>query len=194
MVPILLDVGRRLQRLERQALQRIYGFDRWHVGHAGETYAIDIVRYLNARSSADQASVVEIGCGLGDILRHVHAPTRLGLDRDPGVLAAARLLARFQAGPAPRYELFDFPRTPLSGAYDTIVMVNWIHQIDGDSLRLAVHAYTAQHLRPGGRIILDTVEDPAYMYNHDVHALAPPGVAIECLGEYPRGRRVWVVR
>src|ERR1700757_3230744 len=97
-------VGRTLHRWERTLLQRAYGFDRWHVGHAGEAYAADIVRYLNAWPAADRGSVVEIGCGLGDILRHLACGNRLGLDRDPGALGAARLLSRFQRGTPPRYE------------------------------------------------------------------------------------------
>ena len=66
-----MRVGRTLQRLERNLLQRLYGFDRWHVGHGGERYAADIVSRLNGRPEADRESVVEIGCGLGDILRRL---------------------------------------------------------------------------------------------------------------------------
>ena len=33
---------RRVVRYQRAALQRVYGFDSWHVGHAGEPYVRDI--------------------------------------------------------------------------------------------------------------------------------------------------------
>lgn len=188
-----MRVGRTVQRLERRLLRRIYGFDRWHVGHADEPYAADIVGYLNGLPDRDRQSVAEIGCGLGDILRHLRFRTRLGLDRDPRVLAAARLLARFQRGAPPRFEVFEFPRARLTGVYNVIIMVNWIHQVDSEQLRTEVHSYFARHLRPGGRVVLDTVDDPAYMYNHDIHALAPPGAVIDHLGQHPRGRHVWVV-
>jgi len=78
--------------------------------------------------------------------------------------------------------------------YNAMIMVNWIHQVDPDVLRRAAHAYAAQHLRPGGALVLDTVDDSAYEHSHDIRSLGPPGAAIEQLGEYPRGRRVWVVR
>ena len=186
-------MGRTLRRLERRLLQRVYGFDRWHVGHAGEAYAADIVRYLNGRAEADRQAVVEIGCGLGDILRPLRFRARLGLDRDPRVLAAARALALFQRGADLRFEVFEFPEAPLSGEYNAIIMVNWIHEIEPDRLGRAVHAYFAEHLRDGGCLILDTVQDPAYTYNHDVRTLAPPEAIVDRLGRYPRGRDVWVV-
>lgn len=189
-----MRIGRTVRRLERGLLQRVYGFDRWHVGHAGEQYAADIVEYLNAWPDANREAVVEIGCGLGDILRHLRFHTRVGLDRDAGAIAAARFLARFQAGEPPRFEVFEFPRGQLTGVYNAMIMVNWIHQVDPDVLRRAAHAYAAQHLRPGGALVLDTVDDSAYEHSHDIRSLAPPGAAIEQLGEYPRGRRVWVVR
>src|SRR4051812_1817284 len=120
---------RRLQRWARAVLQRAYGFDRWHIGHAGEAYARDIVRALNAWPAREREAVVDIGCGLGDIVRRLAFRERLGLDADEGVLGAARLLARFQRGASPRFGRFHFPQSELSGVYNAIIMVNWIHQM-----------------------------------------------------------------
>jgi SAM-dependent methyltransferase len=186
--------ARTLRRWERRLLQRVFHFDAWHVGHAGEAYAADIVQHLNAWSDADRGSVVEIGCGLGDILRRLRFRDRLGLDRDAGALAAARFLARMGGAGSARFEAFEFPRTPLTGVYNAIIMVNWIHEVDPDTLRRAIHAYTAAHLRPGGGLVLDTVDDPAYAYRHDIRELAPTGATIAHLGEYARGRHIWMVR
>jgi hypothetical protein len=186
--------GRTIRRLGRDALQRAYGFDRWHVGHGGEQYAADIVRALNAWPETDRQAAVEIGCGLGDIIRRLRFKERLGLDRDPRVLRAARLLCTVRGAGRTRFEVFEFPGTPLTGVYNAIVMVNWIHAIDPERLRQSLCLYYAQHLCPGGAIVLDTVEDPAYGYNHDVRRLVPAGASIDRLGEYPRGRYVWAVR
>lgn len=187
-------VARRFHRWTRTALQRVYGFDRWHIGHAGEAYAADIVAALNAWPAAQRHSVAEIGCGLGDILRHLAFEERAGFDRDAGALSAARFLSRFDRGTPLRLERFDFPGSELTGVYNAIIMVNWIHQIDPETLRRAVHGYAARHLAPGGAIVLDTVDDPAYGNNHDVRALAWPGAHAEPIGRYARGRQVWMVR
>ena len=186
--------GRTIRRIWRNGLQLAYGFDRWHVGHGGEQYAADIVRALNAWPEPDRQAVVEIGCGLGDIIRRVRFQERVGLDRDPRVLRAARLLGAFEGARRTRFEVFEFPAARLTGIYNAIVMVNWIHAIDPERLHQSLSLYYAQHLRPGGAIVLDTVEDSAYGYNHDVRRLAPAGASIDHLGEYPRGRHVWVVR
>jgi SAM-dependent methyltransferase len=183
-----------VQRLERRVLRRIYGFDRWHVGHAGEPYAADIVRFLNERPEAERQAVVEIGCGLGDIIRRLHFRTSVGLDRDSRVLAAARLLSIFQRRAGLTFDVFEFPVAQLSGEYDAIIMVNWIHDIEPSILRQAVHGYVAAHLRHGGCLVLDTVQDPAYTYNHEVSSLAPAGARIDRLGRYARNRDVWTVR
>ena len=189
-----MRIGRTLHRLERSLLQRYYGFDRWHIGHAGEAYAADIVRRLNAWPDTGRQTVVEIGCGLGDILRHLRFGTRLGLDRDSRVLDAARFLSRFGAGPPPRLEVWDFPAKRLVGTHNAIIMVNWIHDIEPEQLRLAVGDLFSAHLAPGGSLVLDTVQDPTYTYNHDIQRLAPPGAVTDHLGRYARNRDVWFIR
>jgi hypothetical protein len=109
------------------------------------------------------------------------------------VLRAARILALTRGG-RPRYDTFDFPGATLTGRYNAIIMVNWIHDIDPETLREAVALYLSSHLRPLGALILDTVQDAAYTYNHDIQRLAPPGVHITHLGRYSRHRDVWALR
>lgn len=186
-----MRIARILHRLERILLQRYYGFDRWHVGHAGEAYVADIVGHLNSWPEGRRQTAVEIGCGLGDILRRLRFATRLGLDRDPRVLDAARFLSRFSAGTPPRFEVSEFPATRLVGTYNAIVMVNWIHDIAPEQLHQAVGDCFSQHLALGGSLVLDTVKDPAYTYNHDIQRLAPPGAVTRHLGRYSRNRDVW---
>ena len=188
-----MRISRTLLRLQRHVLQRLYGFDGWHVGHADETYVADVVHYLNRRPQFARQSVVEVGCGTGDILRRLQFGVRLGLDEDSNVLAAARLLSTFSQGARPRFEVFTFPQDQLAGVYDAIVMVNWIHLHDPGVLGRAIASYFRDHLRTGGALLLDTVADPAYTYNHDVKALAPAGAAVHHVGRYPRNRDVWAL-
>ena len=172
----------------------IFGFDSWHLSRLSERpYALAIIAFLNSRPEAKRQSVVEIGCGLGDILRHLHFRRRLGLDRDPRVLAAARILAIVHRVSDLRLEQFDAPHATLSGTFDAIVMVNWIHQIEPERLRDWIAGRVMSNLRPGGCLLLDTVRDLAYDYNHDVQHLAPAGVIVHHLGSYARQRHVWAL-
>ena len=175
-------------------LQRAYGFDRWHVGHAGEAYARDIVRALNAWPAPEREAAVEIGCGLGDILRHLAFRERLGLDADEGVLGAARLLARLQRGSSPRFGRFHFPQSELSSVSMRSSWSTGFTRSIRTRFAAPCASYAAHHLSPGGAVVLDTIEDAAYVHNHDVRALAWPGASVDEIGRYPRGRHVWVLR
>jgi cyclopropane fatty-acyl-phospholipid synthase-like methyltransferase len=181
------------RHLDRHLLRWIFRFDAWHVGHAGEAYARRVVEFLNGWAPADRGAVVEIGCGLGDILRRLRFRTRLGLDRDPRVLAAARFLALLTGHWRLAFRVFDFPEAALDGRYHAIVLVNWIHEVAPERLRTALRAYYAAHLEPGGAIIVDTVRDPAYTYNHEIEALAPSGAMVLHLGRFARQRDVWAI-
>ncbi|HEV2592680.1 MAG TPA: class I SAM-dependent methyltransferase [Gaiellaceae bacterium] len=126
-----------LPRLPRIGLAKVFGFDRWHTSVIWEReYAQAVVRHLNARTREGRRSAVEIGCGLGDIVRRLRYERRLGLDIDTHVLRAARLLGATQK--ALRFEQFQFPATPLDGMFDVIIMVNWIHHVEPDRLRDAI--------------------------------------------------------
>jgi SAM-dependent methyltransferase len=182
-----------VRHLDRHLLHWAYGFDRWHLGHSGEAYAHRIVEFLNGWPAADRGAVVEIGCGLGDILRGLRFETRLGLDRDPRVLAAARVLAVARGHVGLAFGVLEFPETLLRGRYNAIVLVNWIHEIPPPALAAALRTCFVEHLVPGGAIIVDTVRDVAYMYNHDIEALAPLGARVQHVGRFARQRDVWAL-
>lgn len=176
-------------------LRKIYGFDNWHTSVFSErAYARRLVAHLNAKPSAERGSIVEIGCGLGDILRRTRYRTRLGLDRDPDVLRAAALLGRLGRQRGITFATFDFPVSTLSGTFDAIVMVNWIHEIDPSTLIPQLQMYFATNLSEHGEIIVDTVADPDYPHNHSIDALTEglPCV-VKRIGAFERGRTLYAI-
>jgi len=175
-------------------LYRIYGFERWHISSLDQrAYARDIIRYANNR--VERKSCLEIGCGLGDIIRNLHYSTRQGYDIDEKVLGAARLLNRFTAGGSIHYELFTFPENELRGQFNLLIMVNWIHHIDPETLKNKIQLYLAVNIYPGGEIIIDTVKDPEYRYNHDIEFLTTGlPVSVQKIGTYPRQREIWAIK
>lgn len=181
------------QKLKRKLLQLAFGFDKWHISPLQERpYAIDIIRYCNDQPIRN--SFCEIGCGLGDIIRNVHYTSRKGYDLDRKVLKAAAVL-RVSGGGAISYQVFQFPDTLLEDKVNVLAMVNWIHHIEPLVLQQKLGEYFQQNILPGGRIIIDTVQDPAYKHNHKIEFLTKGlNCSLYRIGEYARQREVWSIQ
>lgn len=78
-------------------LQFRYKFSPWHIVPINERpYALEVYRTLNnyiEKHDFPHAPIVEVGCGLGDIIGNLKwTYGRIGFDRCPEVLKAARLV------------------------------------------------------------------------------------------------------
>jgi len=163
-------LGASFEALRNKILHLIYGFDPWHVTgnfHA-RPYKADVVKLIE---SVPHDRVVEIGVGLGDILGRVRAEKRLGLDRDPQVLKAARFCVE---GPV-SFAVADFasPDQIISAlkhndfsSVDVMILVNWIHMIDMDLIEQILS--TVSKTIPLRYIVMDTIRPgtPDYRFTH----------------------------
>ena len=183
-------------RAYRHFLRLFFRFDKWHtISLYEKKYAADIVRYLNARPKNYRSELVEIGCGLGDIVRRVHYKHKTGYDTDQTTLKAARFLSALGFTHRIDFELFHFPDSPLPVKADIIIMVNWIHHITPGLLKSKIEHYFLNNLLPGGEIIIDTVQDKEYKFNHDIGYLSKNiNATITKLGSYDRQREIWVIK
>jgi SAM-dependent methyltransferase len=181
-------------RMCRRILRVFYHFDKWHISSLDQReYAQDIISYCNHKKRKDL--FVEIGCGLGDILRNVKFQSRLGLDNDPRVLKAALFLSRLSNQKSIQFDVFHFPGSTLTGSFDVITLVNWIHHIEPATLKNKLSEYFQEHLAPEGEILIDTVQDKAYKYNHDINFLIKDlDCSLHSLGRYPREREIWAIK
>jgi 2-polyprenyl-3-methyl-5-hydroxy-6-metoxy-1,4-benzoquinol methylase len=178
----------------RLALRQIFQFDAWHVFTLTERkYARDIIAFCNNKKW--RRSFVEIGCGLGDIIRNVRYENKFGYDNDKKVLNAAAFLDRFSKGVSTNFSQFQFPDTVLERKHDVIVMVNWVHHIPSSLLKSKIQQYIRDNLLDEGLIIIDTVQDKDYKYNHDIEFLADGiGATYTRLGDYERMREIWILQ
>lgn len=116
-------------------LKLIYKFDRWHVTPVEfRPYAIDLLKKLNSGNFADQKKgyIVEIGCGLGDILGHLEYNQKIGFDISDNVLRAAAVKykdIRFKKGSFDDVKFADI---------SVLIMVNFIHELDPVFLRKSI--------------------------------------------------------
>lgn len=71
-------------------LQKKYGFNKWHISPFElRKYIQDAARYIN---QSNPKAVIDIGCGLGELLRHISAESRIGYDLDfKNIQCACRL-------------------------------------------------------------------------------------------------------
>ncbi|MFJ4092857.1 class I SAM-dependent methyltransferase [Kitasatospora sp. NPDC089913] len=139
------------------------------IDYDGEARAYDATRggEPRARAAAEAlerllpqgpGTVLDIACGTGIVTRRLQRPGRvvLGVDRSPGMLAAA---ARRIPGGA---VCGDATRLPFaSGSVDAVVMVWLLHLLPEDAAD-AVLAEAARVLRPGGRLVTTVDKEAAH--------------------------------
>jgi SAM-dependent methyltransferase len=173
----------------------IYNFDKWHTAPLlSKRYARDIISYCNRQIQRN--GFVEIGCGLGDIIRNVRYKQRDGYDIEQNVLNAAKFLAWLFCQKNISFHIFAFPKDKIiSRKCDCIVLVNWIHNIQPSILKENLEKYFTEHLINNGFIIIDIVQSEEYQFNHDIKFLTSGLPCMtEKIGDYERQREVWAIR
>ena len=178
-----------LYSIPRYALEKYYGCGPFHITPAKyKQYCLDIVAYLNSRPN--RGSIIDIGCGFGDVLLKAKFKHRVGLDHKQCVLDALRFCARI-TGRSRTLEtrLYKFGEgLPIDGHFDYIVICNWIHNIAPDVLRDAFEAMFHDNLNPDGELIFDTVSGEHYPYQHDEKFLSENiNADVFVIGEYTNG-------
>lgn len=112
------------------SLRLKYHFHKWHLAPIEwRPYALEIVRYVNILLQKENLNtVVDIGCGTGDILAGLKAKKRMGLDIEDEVIELAKLVHPdifFKTGSFNDVKGEDI---------DVLITVNFIHGIDPKDL------------------------------------------------------------
>jgi ubiquinone/menaquinone biosynthesis C-methylase UbiE len=135
---------------ENSLLQRLY-FDQVHKG---------VLRVIPLVVSTDPASIVDIGCGTGRLLRKIrqmYPISRLmGVDPAEGMIKEARRLtpdAKFSVGAV---ESLPFPDGSIDLAISTLSFHHWRDQAEG---LLEIKRV----LRPEGRFLLADAVHPIFL-------------------------------
>jgi hypothetical protein len=109
--------------------------DPWHIKNNiyCRPYKWKVVEVAN---SLNPNCVVEIGCGLGEIISRVKAQHRIGIDIDKACIYLANKLNK---GPVYIEGGFDGVLTLQAKEIDLLIMVNFIHGIPMDTLSFYVN-------------------------------------------------------
>lgn len=158
----------RLIHLDRTILRFIFGFDIWHVQKLSDRqYVQDIVNYVNQKHG-NKKDIVEVGAGLGDIIRNIKIKNKLILDYDFKVLKACRFLSYFRNLKAKKtnFKVFDITKNSLQNKYDVIIIVNFIHEISPEILNPKLLKIWKTNLNNNGVLILDSARSHHHKYHH----------------------------
>lgn len=150
-----------VDRVALRLLQLVYGFHPWHANApiSARPYRVLVAAMVNDIEPPVRC-VVEVGCGLGSILRLVRAPKRVGYDVDGGAVRAARFLngriVSFHAGDL---------TTVHQQQIDVLILVNWIHEFSSDQLK----AWLEPLLSRTSFLLVDAIDPElnGYRFKHD---------------------------
>ncbi|GAA4229531.1 SAM-dependent methyltransferase [Streptosporangium album] len=125
-------VGNAMLALSRKAflspLLSAYGADKWHLRGFHTTNYKKIAVALSREVSGSARVVVEVGCGLGDIVSRVKAYRKFGYDVDSATISCARLLRRLRR-PDTSYRVgsFDSLVHLEFESIDLLIAMGWLH-------------------------------------------------------------------
>ena len=167
----LITVGKKIFRV---ILMLFFRFDWWHTSPLdNRQYACDVIIALEKH--AERGAVLELGCGLGDIIGKIKYKEKYFLDVSSSVLRAAKFLQQFSFKRTLNfYEVFDFVTDTLDEKIrlDAIILVNWIHAYESQVLREKLSKLIKANLKNGGLVVFDVIENnPSYKFNHSISDL-----------------------
>lgn len=170
----------------REFLQKMIGFDEWHLSSLNKRpYALSTINRINEMIQNGEVSpgiVLEVGCGLGDIISSIQWRDRLGYDIDKKAILAAKILH-----PGTPFKVGSFHEI-REKKISILIALNFMHQINEKDcchyLEKLLYYNEVEH------IVVDAVQSPPYRYAHDWEAL------FEKLGGYEvayksRGYTAW---
>ncbi len=152
----------------RIILQRILKFNKWHLIDIDERpYAISVVNIVNNRIEQGIISdgwIVEVGCGLGDIITSINWKKRIGCDLDRKVIHAAKILHPF--GVHFKTGSFDILKKKK---IEVLLALNFLHSIDESTCK----KYLREVIKNNSvnRVVVDEVPSPPYDYDHDYRGI-----------------------
>lgn len=166
-------------------MQKKYGFEAWHLSpYEWRAYLQKTASYINAHGAE---TVVDIGCGLGSLLKHIEAVSRIGFDIHEEVILAARELG----GKSVVYNVGTFGEVDMETAIDYLITLNFTHGGTEETWRAPYHAVAEKN--DIKHFVVDTVPEDGPSHFLDYSKVLPQNyVLVERMGPFLGGRFVEV--
>ncbi len=145
-------------------MQKAIKFDAWHITPMEDRpYAEAACKEVNKllKNSPGSLQVVEIGCGLGDILAKIDTKQKYkeGLDIGKAEIRAAKILH-----PGIRFRQGSFSQVK-NKKNAVLILLDFLHMVPEDILKKSMSELcSCNHIQ---YIVVDRVQSPPYRYSHD---------------------------
>jgi SAM-dependent methyltransferase len=123
-----------LKRIFFLSLRLRYKFNVWHASSPLEStpYKSQVIDLVNSFSPS---TVVEIGCGLGEMLTKIKSQYRIGIDYDFGAIQAATFLNKKNIEFI-HHDFESIKNIDLNvSKIDFLLMINWTHEMKWEVLK-----------------------------------------------------------
>lgn len=176
-------------RLRYQKAQKKYGFDKWHFSpYEWKKNLQETAKYINANNAE---TVVDIGCGLGGLLKHINAPVKIGIDIHEEVILAAKELN----GESIKYRVGSFDdvihEVDREKAIDYLITFGFTH--GGTEKTWITPYHTVAKKNDIKHFIVDTMPEDGTSHHLDYSKILPENYTlIERMGPFLGGRCVEV--
>lgn len=122
-----------IKRERYKRLCKKYHIDRWHVSpYELRKYVQVTAEYVNSKKVD---VVVDIGCGLGEMLRHINAETRIGIDDQEEVIKVARMLDKGNI----TYNVGSFDTVNMTSPIDYLITLGFMHGSTEETWKSCYH-------------------------------------------------------
>lgn len=143
-----------LKREKYKRLRKEYRFDSWHVSpYEFRKYVQATAEYINANHAQ---VVVDVGCGLGEMLHHINTKVKIGFDMHEEPIRAAKMLSKDNS----TYCVGSFDEINLQEPIDYLVALNFMHGSTEQTWISSFHNLTERNdIR---NFIVDTIPEGYY--------------------------------
>ncbi len=171
-----------LHRSMRRSLLTNKGLDEWHIyPRRQKPYCSDIVKYIRDKSkSVEKDSIVELGCGLCDIIgdRRLKTFERYGYDIDKAVISEAKLHHKDVC-----LECGSFDNVGIGKKISFLITINFLHLIPKEKLKNSLKRVLSDN--QVDCYIADDVTGN-YLHKFSIEEVVPDNYILEnTIGVYP---------
>lgn len=180
-VGIINTVVGGVKREYYKKLQKKYHFDMWHISpYELRKYVQAAAAYVNAKNAE---VVVDVGCGLGEMLRHANAKVRIGFDIHEETIEAAKMLSKGDI----IFNVGSFDKVNIKEPIDYLITLGFMHGSTEETWKPCYHEIAKRNEIK--HFIIDTVPEEGGSHFLDFGIILPDNYKlVDKMGPFLGGR------